>query len=107
MTRFGMAELRDKALAAVEEAASAAADRDQVVARTLALRFAFAFLANFSDGRDQFDGLWQAITRPPDGATAAEAFARRQDINSCMNGIYGELGVRRWEQRAPRARSVP
>lgn len=95
-----MAELRDKALAAIEEAASAAADRDQVVARTLALRFAMAFLANFSDDRDQFDCLWRAITRPPDGDSRAEAFARRQEINSCMNGIYGELGVaRRWEQR--------
>jgi hypothetical protein len=95
-----MQELRDKALAAIEEAAAAAADRHQVVPRSLALRFAFAFLANFTDDRDQFDALWQAITRPPDDNTLAQGFARRQEINSCMNGLYGELGIRRrWEQR--------
>jgi hypothetical protein len=104
MTRFGMAELRDKALAAIEEAASDAADRHQVVPRTLSLRFALAFLANFSDDRAPFDGLWRAVTTPPTSDTDAGAFGRCQSITSSMNGIYICAGVRRrWEDRPPRA----
>lgn len=95
-----MAELRDKALAAVEEAASAAADRHEVVPKSKALGFAMAFLSNFADDRVQLDGLWRAITNPPDGDTLADGFGRRQEITSCMNGIYGQLGVKRhWQER--------
>jgi hypothetical protein len=96
-----------KALAAVEEAASSAADAHQVVRRSHALRFAFAFLATLTEDRVQLEGLWRAITTPPDDASLAAAFGRRQEINSCMNGLYGQLGIhKRWEERPAPARAA-
>jgi hypothetical protein len=97
-----MAELRDKAVTAIEEAASAAADRGQVLPRIGLLRFALAFLANFTDDDDRhiFDDLWRALTAPPPDGTLASRFGRNQTINACMNGLYRAAGVkRRWEDR--------
>jgi hypothetical protein len=64
MVRFGMADLRARALAALDEVA----DRTHKgpVERTLTLRFTLAFLANFADERWPFDQFWQAIAEPRD-----------------------------------------
>jgi hypothetical protein len=54
--RFGMSELRTRALAAVNEVADQA--MNEPVERHLALRFALAFLANFAEERWPFDNFW-------------------------------------------------
>jgi hypothetical protein len=48
MRRFGMTELRERALAAVDEAAEQT--KEGPVRRSLALRFALAFLAKLCRG---------------------------------------------------------
>jgi hypothetical protein len=78
MRRFGMTDLRERALAAVDEAADQA--NDGPVRRTIALRFTLAFLANFADERWPFDNFWQAIASSNDRA-------RRQNANAARNAI--------------------
>jgi hypothetical protein len=78
-----MAELRDKALAAVEEAG-----RDALagpVARTEALRFTLAFLANFAEDRRPFDLFWRELAEPIGRTQAAEA-GRRQTVRNLAVG---------------------
>jgi hypothetical protein len=55
MRRFGMSDLRQRALAAVDEATDDA--NKGPVRRTLALRFTLAFLANLAGERWPFDKL--------------------------------------------------
>jgi len=87
MPRFGMEQLRDKALHALEEVLDQC--RAGPVRRSLALRFALAFLANFAkDERWPFDRFWQAVSDPLD-------IARWQNANASLNGIYRLLNVRR------------
>ena len=78
VARFGMAELRDRALAAVDDAA----DRTHKgpIERTLALRFTLAFLANFADERWPFDQFWKALAEPKDKERWAV-------VNSARNAI--------------------
>ena len=73
-----MRDLRERALAAVDQAADEA--NEGPVRRTLALRFTLAFLANFADERWPFDNFWQAIARPNDRA-------RWQNANAARNAI--------------------
>jgi hypothetical protein len=80
-----MAELRDKALAAVEEAARAALKGP--IERTAALRFALAFLANFTEDRSPFDLLWRELAEPL-GATEAERVGRRQTLRNLAGFIH-------------------
>ncbi|MGE5562725.1 MAG: hypothetical protein ACM3ZV_05370 [Bacillota bacterium] len=84
MRRFGMADLRERALAAVDEAANQASDGP--VRRSLALRFTLAFLANFADERWPFDNFWQAIASSNDRA-------RWQNANAARNAIRRSVGV--------------
>ena len=77
--RFGMSELRDRALAAVDEVADQA-ERGPVQ-RHLALRFALAFLANFAEERWPFDNFWRAI------ATRDEK-VRRATVLAAKNAIH-------------------
>ena len=86
MRRFGMTELRDWALAAVDEAADQT--QEGPVRRTLALRFALAFLANFADERWPFDNFWRAI------ATVNER-GRWQNANAARNAIRRAVVDRR------------
>jgi hypothetical protein len=78
MHRFGMADLREHALAAVDEAAGNT--RKGPVRRSLALRFALAFFVNFADERWPFDEFWRAIANPNDRA-------RWQNANAARNAI--------------------
>jgi hypothetical protein len=78
MRRFGMTELREWALAALDEAADQS--KEGPVRRTLALRFALAFLANFADERWPFDNFWRSI------ATINER-GRWQNANAARNAI--------------------
>ena len=78
MRRFGMTDLRERALAAVDEAADQA--NQGPVRRSLALRFTLAFLANFADERWPFDNFWQAIGSSNDRA-------RWQNANAARNAI--------------------
>lgn len=73
VARFGMAELRDRALAAVDEAADRATK--EPVQRTLALRFTLAFLANFADERWPFDNFWRAIATEDEKVRGATVIA--------------------------------
>ena len=82
--RFGMSDLRDKALAAVDEAAEQAATRP--VQRQLALRFALAFLANFADERWPFDNFWRAIATPDEKVRSATVLAARNAIHRAVKG---------------------
>ena len=82
--RFGMSDLRDKALAAVDEVAEQAATKP--VRRQLALRFALAFLANFADERWPFDNFWRAIATPDEKVRSATVLAARNAIHRAVKG---------------------
>jgi len=86
MRRFGMTDLRERALAAVDEAADQASDGP--VRRTLALRFTLAFLANFADERWPFDNFWQSIASSNDRG-------RWQNANAARNAIRRSVRVER------------
>jgi hypothetical protein len=83
MLRFGMRELRERALAAVDEATDKAAETP--VQRTLALRFALAFLANFADERWPFDNFWRAVGSPHDRTRWQNANAARNAIRRAIS----------------------
>ena len=80
--RFGMSELRKRALAAVDEVAEQA--RSRPVERHLALRFALAFLANFADERWPFDNFWRAIASPDQKIRSAAVVAARNAIHRAV-----------------------
>ncbi len=87
-SRFTHDQLVDKALAAVTEAAGQRL-HEHPVAKSRALRFAFAYLANGQDSRAAFDELWQALTAPivPD-ENSAQNFGRQQTINCLCRFIH-------------------
>ena len=80
--RFGMSELRNWALAAVDEVAEQAST--EPVQRHLALRFALAFLANFADERWPFDNFWRAIATPDEKVRRATVLAARNAIHRAI-----------------------
>jgi hypothetical protein len=82
MLRFEMTDLRERALAAVDEAADQA--NDGPVRRTIALRFTLAFLANFADERWPFDNFWQSIASSNDRSRWQNANAARNAIRSSV-----------------------
>ncbi len=77
--RFGMSDLRDQALEAVDEVAEQA--RAAPVERHLALRFALAFLANFANERWPFDNFWRAVASPDEKVRNATVTAARNAIH--------------------------
>jgi len=83
MTPFGMADLRRRALEAVDEIA----DRTTrgPVERTLALRFTLAFLANFADERWPFDNFWRAVVTKDDKVRSATVVAARNPIRRAVS----------------------
>ena len=82
MVRFGMSELRERALAAVDEATDQSARAP--VQRTLALRFALAFLANFADERWPFDNFWRAIAVRDEKVRSQTVVAARNAIRRAV-----------------------
>ena len=80
--RFGMSELRKRALAAVDEVAEHA--QSAPVERHLALRFALAFLANFADERWPFDNFWRAIALPDGKVRNATVVAAQNAIHRAV-----------------------
>ena len=85
MRRFGMTELRGQALAAVDEAAEQT--KEGPVRRSLALRFALAFLANFAEDRWPFDNFWRAVAVPDEKVRCTTAVAARNAIRrTVLNG---------------------
>jgi hypothetical protein len=78
-----MDQLRERALAAVDEAATRS--HKGPVERTLALRFTLAFLGNFADERWPFDHFWKALQEPRDKERWAGVIASR-------NAIYRAVG---------------
>lgn len=80
--RFRMSELRERALAAVDEAADQTANGP--VYRSLALRFALAFLANFAEERWPFDNFWRAIAVRDEKVRGATALAARNAIRQAV-----------------------
>lgn len=83
--RFGISELRRRALAAVDEVAEQA--KDGPVQRHLALRFALAFLANFADERWPFDNFWRAIA-------LRDSRVRGATVVAAQNAIHRAVGER-------------
>jgi len=81
--RFGMTDLRERALAAADDAATRS--HKGPVERTLALRFTLAFLANFADERWPFDHFWRALKEPRPKERWAGVIASR-------NAIYRVVG---------------
>jgi len=80
--RFGMSELRIRALAAVDEVAEQASSGP--VQRHLALRFALAFLANFADERWPFDNFWRAVALSDEKVRNATVLAARNAIHRAV-----------------------
>ena len=80
--RFGMSELRSRALAAVDEVAEQA--NDGPVHRHLALRFALAFLANFAEERWPFDNFWRALAVKDEKVRSATVLAARNAIHRAV-----------------------
>ena len=80
--RFGMTELRKRALDAVDEVAAQA--QSAPVERHLALRFALAFLANFADERWPFDNFWRAIALLEEKVRRATVVAARNAIHRAV-----------------------
>jgi hypothetical protein len=80
--RFGMSELRSRALAAVDEVAEQA--KDGPVQRHLALRFALAFLANLADERWPFDNFWRAIATQDPKVRCATVVAAQNAIHRAV-----------------------
>ena len=78
-----MHELRERAIAALAEAVEQT--HQSPVKRTLALRFALAFLANFANERWPFDNFWRAIAGKPDNG-------RWQGANAALNAIKRAVG---------------
>lgn len=83
--RFGMDDLRAKALTALEEVAEQA--RAGPVKRTLILRFTLAFLANFADDRAMFDWFWKSLATEND-------IGRTQNVWAALNGIRRAVGIK-------------
>jgi len=82
--RFGMSELRTRALAAVDEVADQALNGP--VERHLALRFALAVLANFAEERWPFDNFWRAIATRDPKVRSATVTAARNAIHRAVKG---------------------
>lgn len=80
--RFGMSDLRSRALAAVDEVAEQASDGP--VERHLALRFALAFLANSADERWPFDDFWRAVATEDQKVRRATVIAARNAIHRAV-----------------------
>lgn len=84
---FAAEQLRDKALAALEEAAEQS--RRGAVERTKALAFALAYLWAFAGGeRGMFVWFWRSVADSND-------IGRSQNVNASLNGIYRTLGLAR------------
>jgi hypothetical protein len=80
--RFGVSELRSRALAAVDDAAEQA--KVGPVQRPVSLRFALAFLANFTDDRWPFDNFWRAIATQDEKVRSATVVAARNAIHRAV-----------------------
>jgi len=84
---FGAEQLRDKALAALEEAAELS--RKAPVQKTKALGFALAYLWAYSPGdRSHFIWFWRSLGQEND-------IGRRQNVHASLNGIYRTLRLER------------
>jgi hypothetical protein len=89
MVRFGMDQLRDRALAALEEVCEEC--RAAPVRRAIMLRFTLAFLANYArHERWPFDHFWRAVGQERD-------IGRWQNANASLNAIYRVLDLERPE----------
>jgi hypothetical protein len=86
MARFGTAELRNRALLALEEALEQC--REGPVRRSFALRFALAFLSNFASEREAFDEYWRGLAEPKQPP-------RYGSVNVALNRIYRSIGAER------------
>ena len=84
MRRFAMTELRDRALLAIDEAADQATRAP--VSRTLALRFALAFLVNFAEERWPFDNFWRAVAVLDPRVRSATTLAACNAIRRAVKG---------------------
>jgi hypothetical protein len=80
--RFGMTELRNWALVAIDEVAEQA--KAGPIQRQFALRFALAFLANFADERWPFDNFWRAIVLPDSKVRTATVVAAQNAIHRAV-----------------------
>jgi hypothetical protein len=77
-----MSQLREWALDAVDEVAERA--KNEATERSLGLRFALAFLANFTDERWPFDNFWEAIAKPDGKVRNAAVVAAQNAIHRAV-----------------------
>ena len=84
---FGPDQLRDKALAALDEAAEQS--NQGPVMRSKALAFALAYLWAYSSGdRSMFVWFWRSIADP-------DEIGRSQNVSASLNGVYRTVGLSR------------
>lgn len=90
---FGADQLRDRALAALEEVADQS--RKEPIQRTRAIAIALAYLWAYG-GRERgmFVWFWRSLTDPND-------IGRSQNVNASLNGIYRALGLSRGLSMVP------
>lgn len=82
---FGAEQLRDRALAALEEAVGEA--RKRPMRRTKALGFALAYLWAYGGGdRGVFVWFWRSLPHDND-------IGRSQNLNASLNAIYRAVGL--------------
>jgi len=74
-----MSELRNWALAAIDDVAEQA--KSGPVQRPVSLRFALAFLANFTEDRWPFDNFWRAIATEHEKVRTATVVAAQNAIH--------------------------
>lgn len=89
---FGSDQLRDKAIAALEEAVRRS--ERQPLKRSAALAFVMAYLCEImpsdasGDGPAVLQWFWESLVTEHD-------IGRSQNLNAALNGIYLQLGLKR------------
>jgi len=86
MSRFTHAQLKQKALAVLEDATQRA--NKGKLGNEPALAFTLAWLANECEDRGMFDWFWKSRT--------SDDLGRTQNMNAALNGIYLAVGEKRW-----------
>jgi hypothetical protein len=100
--RLSRDHLAFKALVTLDDAAECA----RPAPKSFGLRFALAYLyATTAGERWLFDEFWRHATAPV-GSDYNSAFARRQSLTACLNGICRAAGMERTPELMQRLRKA-
>ena len=84
--RFGVEDLRDLALTALEEAAEQSTGGRRLERRSKAIAFALAYLCAYGGERGMFDWFWKSLASDND-------IGRSSNVRAALNGIYRVVGL--------------